>query len=84
LSARVPNSIDANQVGANGGLDVCDLRGRRVDGARFGQFNIAHHIWVDGKGTVRYMVRPGGGSGLSDADYGLAEATLTADVAGGL
>jgi len=47
------------EVGVTGELDAFDLRGRRVENARFGQFNIAHHIWVDGDGVVRYMVRPG-------------------------
>jgi hypothetical protein len=63
------------EVGGTGDLDAFDLRGRRVENARFGQFNIAHHIWVDGKGVVRYMVPSGGGSGLSDADRMLAALT---------
>ena len=39
-----------------------DLRGQRVENARFGQFNIAHHIWVDGErgSSVRAYVAGGG------------------------
>lgn len=31
-------------------LDTYSLRGRRVEGIRFGQFSWQLHIWVDGKG----------------------------------
>jgi hypothetical protein len=35
-------------------LDARDLRGRRVDGIKFGQFSHQLHIWVDGRGRRRH------------------------------
>jgi hypothetical protein len=35
-------------------LDAHELRGRRVDDVRFGQFSHQLHIWVDGDGTIRH------------------------------
>ena len=35
-------------------LDACELRGRRVDDLRFGQFSHQLHIWVDGAGRKRH------------------------------
>ncbi len=35
-------------------LDVAQLRGRRLEGVRFGAFSHQLHIWVDGKGSVRH------------------------------
>jgi len=35
-------------------LDVGGLRGRRVEGIKFGQFSHQLHIWVDRHGTVRH------------------------------
>lgn len=38
-------------------LDACRLRGRIVEGARFGRGRQDHFIWVDGRGVVRYEPR---------------------------
>ena len=35
-------------------LDECELRGRRVEDLRFGQFSHQLHIWVDGSGRKRH------------------------------
>ncbi|MEI6363536.1 MAG: hypothetical protein WCP95_15545 [Actinomycetes bacterium] len=35
-------------------LDSCQLRGRRVSGASFGQFSSMLHKWVDGDGVMRH------------------------------
>jgi len=38
-------------------LDACELRGRRVEGVRFGQFSHQLHIWVDADGEVRHPIK---------------------------
>lgn len=38
-------------------LDTLKLRGRLIEGVRFGQGRHHHFAWVNGKGTVRYMAR---------------------------
>ena len=37
-------------------LDMYELRGRRVDEIKFGQFSHQLHIWVDGRGRKRHPV----------------------------
>ncbi len=37
-------------------LDMNELRGRRVDEIKFGQFSHQLHIWVDGRGRKRHPV----------------------------
>jgi hypothetical protein len=37
-------------------LDMNEIRGRRVDGIKFGQFSHQLHIWVDGRGRQRHPI----------------------------